>query len=162
MQEVKLRELVAQYSEFINFPIYLWSTKEVQQDVPLTAVRAIAFFSSSYPPPGCAAIFWPRPGAICTSPPTLHPTFECLDAITASCAHLGQGAHTSAVRRLVAIAPGKWEKETAETRRFAPGRRSWRSRRPRQRRSGRRSRKRRKPRVTMRMSLTRVGPIMPK
>ncbi|GBF98289.1 endoplasmin, partial [Raphidocelis subcapitata] len=32
-EESKLRELVARYSEFINFPIYLEATKEV--DVPL-------------------------------------------------------------------------------------------------------------------------------
>ncbi len=31
--EAKLRELVARYSEFINFPIYLMATKEV--DVPV-------------------------------------------------------------------------------------------------------------------------------
>ena len=27
--ETKLRELVGKYSEFINFPIYLWGSKEV-------------------------------------------------------------------------------------------------------------------------------------
>jgi HSP90 family molecular chaperone len=29
VQEQKLRDLVNQYSEFINFPIYLYTTKEV-------------------------------------------------------------------------------------------------------------------------------------
>ena len=33
-EETKLRELVAQYSEFINFPIYLWTTKETEVEVP--------------------------------------------------------------------------------------------------------------------------------
>jgi heat shock protein beta len=33
-QEDKLRELVKKYSEFINFPIYLWSSKEVDVEVP--------------------------------------------------------------------------------------------------------------------------------
>ena len=32
MEEAKLKELVAKYSEFINFPIYLYASKEV--DVP--------------------------------------------------------------------------------------------------------------------------------
>jgi HSP90 family molecular chaperone len=34
-QEDKLRELVKKYSEFINFPIYLWSSKEVDVEVPV-------------------------------------------------------------------------------------------------------------------------------
>eukprot|EP00245_Coleochaete_scutata_P004390 TRINITY_DN1689_c0_g1_i1.p1 TRINITY_DN1689_c0_g1~~TRINITY_DN1689_c0_g1_i1.p1 ORF type:complete len:830 (-),score=288.69 TRINITY_DN1689_c0_g1_i1:525-3014(-) len=34
-QEDKLKELVKKYSEFINFPIYLWETKEVEKEVPL-------------------------------------------------------------------------------------------------------------------------------
>lgn len=29
-----LQDLVKRYSEFINFPIYLWSTKEVDVEVP--------------------------------------------------------------------------------------------------------------------------------
>jgi len=29
-----LQDLVKKYSEFINFPIYLWSTKEVDVEVP--------------------------------------------------------------------------------------------------------------------------------
>jgi heat shock protein beta len=29
-----LQELVKKYSEFINFPIYLWATKEVDVEVP--------------------------------------------------------------------------------------------------------------------------------
>lgn len=32
LEESKLKELVARYSEFINFPIYLYASKEV--DVP--------------------------------------------------------------------------------------------------------------------------------
>ena len=32
LEEAKLKELVARYSEFINFPIYLYASKEV--DVP--------------------------------------------------------------------------------------------------------------------------------
>lgn len=31
--EAKLKELIQRYSEFINFPIYMWTTKEV--DVPI-------------------------------------------------------------------------------------------------------------------------------
>ena len=30
--ETKLRELVGKYSEFINFPIYLWGSKEVDKE----------------------------------------------------------------------------------------------------------------------------------
>ena len=33
LEEAKLKELVARYSEFINFPIYLYASKEV--DVPV-------------------------------------------------------------------------------------------------------------------------------
>jgi HSP90 family molecular chaperone len=29
------QELVKKYSEFINFPIYLWSTKETEKEVPV-------------------------------------------------------------------------------------------------------------------------------
>jgi HSP90 family molecular chaperone len=29
-----LQDLVKKYSEFINFPIYLWATKEVDVEVP--------------------------------------------------------------------------------------------------------------------------------
>jgi len=29
-----MQDLVKKYSEFINFPIYLWSTKEVDVEVP--------------------------------------------------------------------------------------------------------------------------------
>lgn len=36
VQEDKLKGLVSQYSEFINFPIYLWTTEQVEKDVPLT------------------------------------------------------------------------------------------------------------------------------
>lgn len=35
LEQAKLEELVKKYSEFINFPIYLWSTKEVEREVPL-------------------------------------------------------------------------------------------------------------------------------
>jgi len=29
-----MQDLVKKYSEFINFPIYLWATKEVEKEVP--------------------------------------------------------------------------------------------------------------------------------
>lgn len=29
------QELVKKYSEFINFPIYLWATKEIEKEVPI-------------------------------------------------------------------------------------------------------------------------------
>ncbi|KAL2643276.1 hypothetical protein R1flu_010863 [Riccia fluitans] len=35
LEEAKLKELVKKYSEFINFPIYLWSSKEVSKEVPV-------------------------------------------------------------------------------------------------------------------------------
>ncbi|XP_061373265.1 endoplasmin homolog isoform X1 [Gastrolobium bilobum] len=34
LEEFKLKELVKRYSEFINFPIYLWASKEVDVEVP--------------------------------------------------------------------------------------------------------------------------------
>ncbi|KAL8514740.1 hypothetical protein ACS0TY_013719 [Phlomoides rotata] len=34
LDEFKLKELVKKYSEFINFPIHLWATKEVDEEVP--------------------------------------------------------------------------------------------------------------------------------
>ncbi|XP_027092608.2 endoplasmin homolog [Coffea arabica] len=34
LNESKLKELVKKYSEFINFPIYLWASKEVDVEVP--------------------------------------------------------------------------------------------------------------------------------
>ncbi|GMH03277.1 hypothetical protein Nepgr_005116 [Nepenthes gracilis] len=34
LDEYKLKELVKKYSEFINFPIYLWASKEVEKEVP--------------------------------------------------------------------------------------------------------------------------------
>ncbi|KAK9806925.1 hypothetical protein WJX72_007685 [[Myrmecia] bisecta] len=34
-EEAKLKELVAKYSEFINFPIYLYASKEVSNEVPV-------------------------------------------------------------------------------------------------------------------------------
>ncbi|ERN13378.1 hypothetical protein AMTRI_Chr09g21410 [Amborella trichopoda] len=34
LQEDKLKDLVKRYSEFINFPIYLWASKEVDVEVP--------------------------------------------------------------------------------------------------------------------------------
>ena len=36
LEENKLKELVEKYSEFINFPIYLWNSEEVEEDVPLS------------------------------------------------------------------------------------------------------------------------------
>ena len=41
-EESKLRELVAQYSEFINFPIYLWTTKETEVEVADEEAEAAA------------------------------------------------------------------------------------------------------------------------
>ncbi|KAD2393329.1 hypothetical protein E3N88_40306 [Mikania micrantha] len=35
LEESKLKELVKKYSEFINFPIYLWASKEVDVEVPV-------------------------------------------------------------------------------------------------------------------------------
>ncbi|XP_075484130.1 endoplasmin homolog isoform X2 [Primulina tabacum] len=35
LDENKLKELVKKYSEFINFPIQLWASKEVDEDVPV-------------------------------------------------------------------------------------------------------------------------------
>ena len=35
LEEDKLKELVGKYSEFINFPIYIWSSKEVEEEVPV-------------------------------------------------------------------------------------------------------------------------------
>ena len=35
LEEAKLKELVAKYSEFINFPIYLYSSSEVEKEVPV-------------------------------------------------------------------------------------------------------------------------------
>ncbi|KAK7382945.1 hypothetical protein VNO78_28609 [Psophocarpus tetragonolobus] len=34
LEESKLKELVKRYSEFINFPIYIWASKEVDVEVP--------------------------------------------------------------------------------------------------------------------------------
>lgn len=34
LEESKLKELVKKYSEFINFPIFIWASKEVDVDVP--------------------------------------------------------------------------------------------------------------------------------
>ncbi|KAJ4967194.1 hypothetical protein NE237_019043 [Protea cynaroides] len=34
LEEDKLKELVKKYSEFINFPIYMWASKEVDVEVP--------------------------------------------------------------------------------------------------------------------------------
>ena len=35
LEEAKLKELVAKYSEFINFPIYLYGSKDVDKEVPV-------------------------------------------------------------------------------------------------------------------------------
>ena len=35
LEEDKLKELVGKYSEFINFPIYIYSSKEVEEEVPV-------------------------------------------------------------------------------------------------------------------------------
>lgn len=40
LEEAKLKELVAKYSEFINFPIYLYSSKEVDKEVPVDEEEA--------------------------------------------------------------------------------------------------------------------------
>merc|ERR1712216_1046036 len=37
LEETKLQALVERYSEFINFPIYLYNSKEVSEDVPVEA-----------------------------------------------------------------------------------------------------------------------------
>jgi heat shock protein beta len=34
LQEARLKELVGKYSEFINFPIYLWESKQITEQVP--------------------------------------------------------------------------------------------------------------------------------
>ncbi|XP_014504844.1 endoplasmin homolog [Vigna radiata var. radiata] len=34
LEESKLKELVKRYSEFINFPIYIWASKEIDVEVP--------------------------------------------------------------------------------------------------------------------------------
>ncbi|KAE9617250.1 hypothetical protein Lal_00034824 [Lupinus albus] len=34
LEESKLKELVKRYSEFINFPIYIWASKEVDVEIP--------------------------------------------------------------------------------------------------------------------------------
>jgi heat shock protein 90kDa beta len=38
LDEDKLKELVGKYSEFINFPIYLWQSSEVEEEVPVDEV----------------------------------------------------------------------------------------------------------------------------
>ncbi|KAJ4880338.1 hypothetical protein Rs2_37397 [Raphanus sativus] len=35
LEESKLKDLVKRYSEFINFPIHLWASKEVETEVPV-------------------------------------------------------------------------------------------------------------------------------
>ena len=35
LEEAKLKDLIKRYSEFINFPIYLFSTKTVKEEVPV-------------------------------------------------------------------------------------------------------------------------------
>lgn len=35
LEDKKLRELVKRYSEFINFPIYIWAEKEISKEVEL-------------------------------------------------------------------------------------------------------------------------------
>ena len=45
LDQAKLKELVAKYSEFINFPIYLYSSKEV--DVPVEEDEAEAAAESA-------------------------------------------------------------------------------------------------------------------
>ena len=40
LEEVKLKELVAKYSEFINFPIYIYGSKEVDKEVPVDEEEA--------------------------------------------------------------------------------------------------------------------------
>ena len=36
LKEDKVRELIARYSEFISFPIYLWTSRQETEEVPLT------------------------------------------------------------------------------------------------------------------------------
>ena len=47
LEEAKLKELVAKYSEFINFPIYLYASKEVDVPVDEAADEAIDESESS-------------------------------------------------------------------------------------------------------------------
>ena len=35
LEETKLKDLVEKYSEFINFPIYMWESKEESEEVPI-------------------------------------------------------------------------------------------------------------------------------
>lgn len=35
LEQVKLKEIISKYSQFINFNIYLWDSKTVQEDVPV-------------------------------------------------------------------------------------------------------------------------------
>lgn len=36
LEEKALEDIVMKYSEFITFPIYLWKSKQVTKEVPLT------------------------------------------------------------------------------------------------------------------------------
>ena len=42
LEEKKLKELVARYSEFINFPIYVWTKKEISKEVEIEDEEAEA------------------------------------------------------------------------------------------------------------------------
>ena len=47
LEEHKLREIITKYSQFIQFNIYLWTSKSVSEDVPVDADESSAAASSS-------------------------------------------------------------------------------------------------------------------
>lgn len=40
LEDHKIREIITKYSQFINFPIYLWSSKTVKEEVPVEEAEA--------------------------------------------------------------------------------------------------------------------------
>lgn len=43
LEESALENIVMRYSEFITFPIYLWKSKQVTKEVPLTEEGLVQF-----------------------------------------------------------------------------------------------------------------------